>query len=211
MVTVMLFGQMIFEVKAEENDYYDVSIKAGVIIENAKATIDGQVMIVERIVKPDGSTTVTTTSGSESYTKEGKLNYNALLDRIEKEQQMASALTSTRADIAHGPNCYHRVLNTNTITVTKKDGAVSAAAMAAILATAFVADPRIIAKVAGFAYNHIMRQDIAYQVVTEQVNEVFFVADNVYYTHCYHDSIKCYDAYDHLVDTYTQQYQAVGG
>lgn len=59
----------------------------------------------------------------------------------------------------------------------------------------------------GIAYNTIMKTDIEHVKVSEQVNE----ADNVYYLHCYHDTVRSYDAYNHLVGTDTQQYQAVGG
>lgn len=69
----------------------------------------------------------------------------------------------------------------------------------------------MILKAAALAYNAFSKTDAAYVKVSEQVNEVFFKADNVYYTHCYHNTVRCYDAYNHLADTYTQRNQAVGG
>lgn len=74
--------------------------------------------------------------------------------------------------------------------------------MAAILSTVFSANPSVILKVATAAYNYVRRSDMAYVEVSEQVNEVFFKADNVYYTHCYYNTIRSYDAFDHLISKY---------
>lgn len=191
------------------NEKYEISIKDGIVTEYSVGNINGQTIEITRVTRPDGTTNVKTVSGIETYEKTGTINYQELIQRIKYEKETTTILK--RADTAHGPNCYHVVIAENEITATKKEGAVSAAAMAAILATAFTANPRVILKVATVAYNAIMKKDIAYVEVSEQVNEVFFKADNVYYTHCYHNTIRSYDAFDHLVSTTTQRNQAVGG
>lgn len=48
-------------------------------------------------------------------------------------------------------------------------------------------------------------------VISQSLYEVLFSYDNVYYTHCYHEYIKSYDTGNHLIDTRTDYYQAVGG
>ncbi|MDK2965255.1 MULTISPECIES: hypothetical protein [Lacrimispora] len=209
---IMILSCSVMNVIAAPSGEYNISINDNIVTENAVIYIDGQTVQLTRVTQPGGKTLVTTTSGSDSYTNYGTINYQELLKRIESEKNASSSPNMLmRADTAHSSNCYHTVIAENSVTVTRAEGATSAAAIAGILASAFTANPVIIAKVAKAAYDKIRKSDIGYEEVTEQVNEVYFKADNTYYTHCYHDTIKCYDAFGHYVSSYTQRHQAVGG
>ncbi|MDK2807940.1 MAG: hypothetical protein PWP24_674 [Clostridiales bacterium] len=47
--------------------------------------------------------------------------------------------------------------------------------------------------------------------VNEQIYEVYFKADNVYYTHCYHEAIYSFDSGGHILSITTNKYERVGG
>jgi len=192
------------------NNEYKITIENGIVTEEIVGNINGQIVQMTRTTKPNGITNVEVNSGKESYVKIGVLDYQALLKRIELEKTTPNMYLQ-RADTAHSSNCYHVLIAENEVTVTREEGATSAAAMAGILATYLTANPKIIYKVASLAYGAVRKSDIAYVEVSEKVNEVFFKSDDVYYTHCYHNTVKSYDAFDHLVKTTTQRNQAVGG
>lgn len=190
---------------------YTYSIANGVITEKSSFFDDeGNLIQLTRITQPNGNTQVTSICGEEKIVKTGNINYNVIKSRISHEESTRGD-SQYRADITHGPNCYHVELATNEITVTKEEAGASAAALAAVLATSFTANPSIIASVAGKAYRFFSSSDINYEIITEQVNEVYFKADDVYYTHCYHDNIDCYDDFDHYVKSYSLRHEAVGG
>lgn len=48
-------------------------------------------------------------------------------------------------------------------------------------------------------------------VITDAVYEVLFSYDNVYYTHCYHETMKSYNQAGSLIDTTRIYKQAIGG
>ena len=177
-----------------------------------KATIsaDGTIATFMRETKSSGATVVTVVQNGKHYVETGMLDYNELKDRISGIEKADTTGGMTRAQ-EHINNCYHVTLATNYATVTREEGAASAAAMAAILGSAFTANPSILFKLATAAYRKFSKSNVAYVEVTEEVNEVYFKADGVYYTHCYHDNVVCYDAYDHRVDSYSTKYQSVGG
>lgn len=166
-------------------------------------------MLFVRETKPDGTTVASVTENGTTYTETGRLDYNRLKERILSIERTGDGISTYATE--HIANCYHRTLTTNHKTVTREEAGTSAAAMAAVLATAFTSNAKIILSLAGKGYGFFANSDIAYEVVSEEVNEVFFSADNVYYTHCYHDSIERYDAFDHNVGSTTYYYQAVGG
>lgn len=209
---IMILSCSVINASASSGNTYDISINDNIVTENAVFYIDGQTVQLTRVTQPSGKTLVKTTTENENYTNYGTINYDELLKRIENEKN-TSVLPNKlmRADTAHSSNCYHTVIAENTATVTRAEGARSAAAIAGILASYFTANPAIIAKVAKAAHDKIRKSDIGYVEIEEQVNEVYFKADNIYYTHCYHDKIKCYDAFGHYVSSYTQRHQAVGG
>lgn len=182
----------------------------GTITENEVIFIDGVTLYFERQTKVDGTTIVSVTENGKVYTKTGKVNYQHLKDRVSGEKRKGDGIALFADE--HIANCYHRTLATNYITVTREEGATSAAAITAILASAFTAKPNVIAKLAKEVYGIFKdHTDVAYEEVVEEVNEVFFSSDNVYYTHCYHDSIKAYGNNEQELRSYTHYYQSVGG
>lgn len=195
---------------AEDKDIITETIMGnGTIIENGILNMNGARVDFNRQTKPDGTTIVKVTENGTTYIQEGRINYQELKNRVMKVERKGDGVGSRAVE--HIANCYHRTLATNSIIVTRQQGATSAAAIAAVLAGGLTANPKVIKIVAGAVYDYFRTKPVAYQKVTEEVNEVFFSFDNVYYTHCYHDLVQCYDDYDHLVDTYTEYLQSVGG
>lgn len=47
--------------------------------------------------------------------------------------------------------------------------------------------------------------------ITDSVYEVRRTYDNSYYIHCYHSFVKAYDSGNHLLDSFTEYRQAIGG
>lgn len=215
LTTILTFTLVLgtcFTGRANSNqNEYTYSIKNGIITEETSFfDNEGNLIQLTRITQPNGNTQVTSVSGNEKIVKSGNLDYDIIKSRITYEQSTRDS-SQTLADITHGPNCYHVELATNEITITREEAGTSAAIMAAVIATYFTANLTIISEVATAAYGLFSSGDIAYEIITEQVNEVYFKADDVYYTHCYHDNVKCYDAYDHHVKSYSMRHEAVGG
>lgn len=208
LVLVLSIGCLFTNVYADT--YKAIISTDGTIIETDEMLLDGTIATFTRETKTSGATVVTIVQDGKYYVETGMLDYNELKDRVSEIRKVDTTGGMTRAQ-EHINNCYHVTIATNEITVTREEGAVSAAAMAAILGSAFTANPSILYKLALAAYRKFSKSDIAYVEVTEEVNEVYFKADGVYYTHCYHDNVICYDAYDHRVDSYSTKYQSVGG
>lgn len=202
-----------------ESIYY--SMNGTDVIENMEfIDTDGARVYMNRVIHTDGTADFTTIKNGES-TVEHLINHDynvfyALANPTGKEtDKVAHNNIWIRSGDLIGSQYKHVYISSNNYTITNTSvqqiivGGVSAAASIIIGALGLPGGTAL--AIGSFIYT-VAAALSPYKIeVFQELYEVYFSYDNVYYTHCYHEVIKSYDTGNHLIDTRTEYHQSVGG
>lgn len=211
MCLIMLFTLLpVVEVKAETTQsVFEITNDGTIIEKELYMDSDNISVILERITKPSGNTKLTLTKGAITQTYNSTIDYLGLKSFLDNSYNSSGVL---RAVDVHGPNFKHTLFSINQKTISRAEAKVSASAVATILGS-YLGLPLSACGVLGRSiYEMVTNNGTIYSVkVSEEIYEVFFKSDNVYYTHCYHEKVTSYDSGGHYISETTSMYERVGG
>lgn len=172
---------------------------------------DGTLVNMERMVYPDGTAKASITKNNESkkYFFTGydyKTFYIMAKGRYPKDIHEPM----TRGSDLTGSQYKHVYITSNSGTLYRSDFNTLNNIISTLLL--FCSGPS--GKIVGLAqiiYSQSSDNTIWKYVVSESIYEVWFAIDNSYYIHCYHDYVKAYDSAGHLVNSFWDYRQAIGG
>lgn len=168
---------------------------------------DGTVSTITRTVSPSGQSTVILRSPSGDRVFTGHIDYELLI--------IAATGTPKSARVnVHDTNIFnHNLINRNSVTVTREDGEFAAGAITAIISSNLDVVGAGLSKLMNIVIKNTNDPNCAYITCDESIYEVIFKADNVYYTHCYHENVIGYKSNGSILpnSSYNITYQQVGG
>ena len=197
------------------------SMNGSDVVENLEFTdTDGIRVYMNRVIHTDGTAEFTTIKdGKSSVEHLTNHDYNVFYSLANPavnevgKRTYNSALGRSR-DLT-GSQYKHVYISSDNYTITNtavQQIIVGGASTAAGLIISALGLPGGTALAIGtFIYTIAAAVSPYKMVVNQKLYEVYFSYDNVYYTHCYHETIKSYDTGNHLIDTRTEYHQSVGG
>ncbi|MFR5631470.1 MAG: hypothetical protein ACLUFH_00545 [Monoglobales bacterium] len=101
----------------------------------------------------------------------------------------------------------------NSVRVTRAEGEFNAGVISAIISSQLDIVGDGISKILDFMVSKADNPECAYMICDESVYEVYFKADGVYYTHCYHENVIAYNNSGSVLSngSYNLTYQRAGG
>lgn len=202
-----------------ENISYEM--RGNDVIESMEFTdIDGAKVYMERVIHMDGTAEFTTTkNGKTDVVHLTNHDYNVFYNLAnfgsdEVAENLHNTLLSRSGDLT-GSQYKHIFIASNSYTFNNTQvqqiAALGVSEAAGLLISVFGLPGGTAVKIGGIIYAVIAALSPYKVVVNQDLYEVHFSYDNVYYTHCYHEVIKSYDTGNHLIETRTEYYQVVGG
>lgn len=213
-------------VKASENEFIHENNSLGTvsdyyinennqIFESATVNVNDENIILERIINTDGSYIATINNGTEIHTVNGYVDYD-MFYQIASSYVYYSSIPSMLACNMNSSNFKHVYVGESspkTIYKSQISNATDVSGLAAIFLPKLPGLPlNAIAGVAAIIFNRIENNTIGYKfTIYSTTYEIWFSYDNVYYTHCYHQTVKYFDEKNVLLRTDYDYIQSVGG
>lgn len=172
---------------------------------------DGILVKMQTRVFPNGNAIFSTTKGAVTSTEHLRgRDYDLLYQLATRGFNENIHVPQARGSEITGSQYKHVFIGKSTYSISKSEFSNTSSLTGILVGILAGSTAGTVYGIAAFMVG-LVASGADHYTITDSVYEVRRTYDNSYYIHCYHSFVKAYDSGNHLLDSFTEYRQAIGG